>query len=88
MGSNTRSRTPSQQHHQRPEVPETTAEQDEAIRALAESELADLETQPNDVVKDDLSDSSDEDYEPIPWMPPWAHDREAGGSSSAPPQPP
>jgi hypothetical protein len=32
-------------------VPETTAEQDEAIRALAESELADLETQPNDVVK-------------------------------------
>jgi hypothetical protein len=62
MGSSTRSRTPSQQRHQRPEVLETVAEQDKAIRALVESELADLETQPNDVVEDDPSDSSDKDY--------------------------
>jgi hypothetical protein len=43
-------------------VLETATEQDKAIRALAESELADLETQPDDVVEDDPSDSSDEDY--------------------------
>ena len=43
MGYGTRSRTPTSSHRQRPEVQETTAEQDEAIRALAESELADLE---------------------------------------------
>jgi hypothetical protein len=43
-------------------VLETVAEQDKAIRALVESELADLETQPNDVVEDDPSDSSDKDY--------------------------
>jgi hypothetical protein len=43
MGSSTRSRTPSQQR-QRLEVLETTAKQDKAIRAMAESELADLET--------------------------------------------
>jgi hypothetical protein len=53
---------------------------------LEESDLADLKTQPDNVVEDDLSDSSDEDYQPIPWMPQWAHDREASGSSSAPPQ--
>ena len=38
------------------------------------------------MVQDDSSDSSDEDYQPIPLMPTWAHDREAGGSSTAPPQ--
>jgi hypothetical protein len=43
MGSSTRSRTLSLQHHQRPEVPEIEVEQDEAIKAMAESELADLE---------------------------------------------
>jgi len=43
MGSSTRSRTPRLSHHQRPEVPETEAKKDEAIRALVESELVDLE---------------------------------------------
>ena len=55
---------------------------------MAESELADLEAQLDDEDEDDLSNSLDEDYRPIPQMPPWAHDREASGSSSAPPQPP
>ena len=43
-------------------MPEIEAEQDEAIRALADSELADLEAQPNAEDEDDLSDSSYEDY--------------------------
>ena len=55
---------------------------------MAELELADLEAQLDDEVENDPSDSLDEDYQPIPRMPPWAHDREASGSSSAPPQPP
>ena len=33
------------------------------------------------------SDSSDDDYLPIPQMPPSRHDAEAGSSSSAPPAP-
>ena len=40
------------------------------------------------MVESNPTDSSDEDYQPIPWMPPRAHDSEAGGSSLAPPQPP
>jgi hypothetical protein len=67
-------------------VLETVAEQDEAIRAIAEVELEQLEAQHEDVVESDPTDSSDEDYKPIPHMPPRAHDREASGSSSAPPQ--
>ena len=39
------------------------------------------------MVESDPTDSSDEDYQPILHMPPCAHDREAGGSSSAPPHP-
>ena len=39
------------------------------------------------MVESDLTNSSDEDYQSIPHMPPRAHDREAGGSSSTPPQP-
>ena len=35
----------------------------------------------------DTSDSSDDDYLPIPHMPPCRHDAEAGTSSSAPPAP-
>ena len=38
------------------------------------------------MVESDPIDSSDEDYQPIMDMPPCAHDREASGSSSAPPQ--
>ena len=33
------------------------------------------------------SDSSEDDYLPIPQMPPRRHDAEAGSSSSAPPAP-
>jgi len=49
-----------------------------------------LEAQPDDAPLDDLlSDSSDEDYEPVPQMPPpRPHDREASGSISAPPPAP
>ena len=35
----------------------------------------------------DTSDSSDEDYQAIPQMPPHRHDHEAGSSSLAPPAP-
>ena len=51
-------------------MPEIAAEQDEAVRAIAETELEQLEAQQEDVVESDLSDSSDEDYQPIPHMPP------------------
>ena len=43
MGSSTRSRTPTPSHRQRLEVQETTAEQDEAIKAIAETKLEHLE---------------------------------------------
>lgn len=74
------SRTLTQQRR-RVEVPKTEAEQDEAIRAAADTELEQLEAQ-----HDDSSDSSDDDYRPIPPMAPQAHYREASGSSSSPPQ--
>ena len=66
-------------------MPKTTAEQDEAIKAIAATELEHLEAQQEDMVKSDPTDSSDEDYQPILHMPPHAHDREASGSSLAPP---
>ena len=74
------------QPRQRPIVLETIEEQDEAIRGLAEIELVDLEAQQDDTPLDDLlSDSSDEDYEPVPRMPPpRPHNREASGSNLAP----
>ena len=40
------------------------------------------------MVESDPSDSSEDDYQPILKMAPRLHDREASGSSSAPPQPP
>ena len=41
------------------------------------------------MVETDPSDSSDDDYQPIPQMASCPHDREASGSSLAlPPQPP
>ena len=43
-------------------MPETIAEPDEAIRAIAEIELEQLEAQQEDVVKSDPTDNSDEDY--------------------------
>ena len=39
------------------------------------------------MIESDPTDSSDEDYRPISHMPPRAHNKEAGGSSLAPPQP-
>ena len=70
----------------RPEVPETTAQQDDIIRgivAIEEEELA----QQEGLVTSEPSDSFDDDYQPIPQMPPRRHDAEAGSSSSAPPAP-
>ena len=40
------------------------------------------------MVENDPTDSSDDDYQPIPQMAPRPHDREASGSSLAPLQPP
>jgi hypothetical protein len=67
-----------------PEVPETAAEQDETIQGLAKVELADLDAQPANLEEDVATDSTDEDYQPIPrYRSPRPHDHEAGGSSSA-----
>ena len=41
---------------------ETIAEQDEAIRAIAKTELEQLEVQHEDVVESNPTDSSDDDY--------------------------
>jgi hypothetical protein len=65
-------------------VPKTAAEQDANIQGLAEAELADLDAQPADIAEDEASDSTDEDYQPIPrYWSPRPHDHEAGGSGSA-----
>jgi hypothetical protein len=56
---------------ERPEVPETAAEQDVTIEGLA------------DPIEDWASDSTDEDYQPIPrYRSPRPHDHEGGGSGS------
>ena len=39
------------------------------------------------MVESDPNDSTDDDYQDIPRMPPRRHDGEASGSSSAPPAP-
>jgi hypothetical protein len=80
----TREQAPRPGQRQRPEVPETAVEQDETVEGLAEAELADLDTQPADPVEDDATDSTDEDYQPIPqYRSPRSHDHEIGGSGSA-----
>jgi hypothetical protein len=80
----TREQTPAPGQRERPEVPETTAEQDATIQGLAEAELTDLDAQPADVAEDEVSDSTDEDYQPIPrYRSPRPHDHEADGSGSA-----
>jgi hypothetical protein len=69
---------------ERPEVPETAAEQDATVQGLAEAELVDLDAQPADIAEDEASDSTDEDYQPIPRY--WSlrpHDHEVGGSGLA-----
>jgi hypothetical protein len=80
----TREEAPRLGQHQRAEVLETAAEQDETVEGLAEAKLVDLDAQPADPEEDDVTDSTDEDYQPIPWYrSPWSHDHEAGGSGSA-----
>jgi hypothetical protein len=80
----TREQAPSLGQRQRPEVLETAAEQDETVEGLAEAELADLDAQPADPVEDVATDSTDEDYQPIPrYHSPQPHDHKAGGSGSA-----
>jgi hypothetical protein len=65
-------------------VPKTAAEQDATVQDLAEAELVDLDAQPTDIAEDEASDSTDEDYQPIPrYRSPRPHDHEAGGSGSA-----
>ena len=79
----TSGQTPVSARHQRPPVTQSEAEQDEAIRAMAEAEEAGA---PDTAFPfaDPSSDSTDEDYEP-PRFVPRSHDHEAGGSSLAPP---
>ena len=72
------------QPHRRPDVPKTAAQQDEIIRGIAATKEEELEAQ-QEVTES--SDSSDDDYWPIPHMPPRRHDVEAGSSSLAPPAP-
>ena len=69
-------------HH--PDVPEFVAQQDEIIRGIAATEEEQLEAQEE---RTESSDSSDDDYRPIPQMPPRRHDAEANSSSLAPPAP-
>jgi hypothetical protein len=80
----TREQAPSPGQRQRPEVLEIAAEQDETVEGLDEAKLADLDPQPADLVEDVATDSTDEDYQPIPrYRSPRPHDHEAGGSGSA-----
>jgi hypothetical protein len=80
----TREQAPRPGQRQRSEVPETAAEQDETIEGLAEAELADLDTQSANPVEDVATDSTDEDYQPIPrYRFPRSHDHEAGSLGSA-----
>jgi len=55
------------------------------VGEIADAELAALETQQGATDEDDYSDSSDEEYRPIPRYSPRPHDAE-GSSSAAPPQ--
>ena len=78
----------SRQPSHRPEVPETVAQQDEIIRVIAESEKAQLDAEPEVEIDSDPTDSSDDDYPPIPQMAPLPHDRKASTSGLAPLPPP
>ena len=62
-------RTPSQPCH-RPEVPETVAQQDETISGIAATKEEQLDAQQEGMVERDPSNSSDDDYQDIPRMPP------------------
>ena len=69
MLHHSRARTPSQPRH-RLEVPETIAQQDEVIRGIAAIEEEQLDAQQEGMVESDPSDSSNDDYQAIPQMPP------------------
>ena len=71
----------------RPDVPETTAQQDAIIRGIAATEEEQLDAQQEGMVESDPSDSSDEDYRDIPQMTPCRYDHKADSSSLAPPTP-
>jgi hypothetical protein len=58
----TREQAPGPGQRQRPEVPETAAEQDKTVEGLAEAELADLDAQLADPAEDVATDSTNEDY--------------------------
>ena len=68
------------QPRRRLDIPESAAQQDEIIRGIAATEEEQLEAQEE---RSESSDSSNDNYLPIPQMPPRRHD----GSSSAPPAP-
>ena len=68
-------------------MPEIVAQQDETIRGIATTEEEQLDAQQEGMVERDPSDSSDDDYQAIPQMPPQRHNAEAGSSSLAPPAP-
>ena len=68
-----------------PEVLESATQHNEIITGIVATKEEEL-TQQEGVVVSDPSDSSDDDYQPIPRMP-QRHDHEAGNSSSAPPAP-
>jgi hypothetical protein len=75
--------TPARQSR-RLEVLEIATEQDAAVRDIAETELAQLETQGAEVEVIDTFDSSDIEYRPPPRFSPRPHDPEASGSGLAP----
>jgi hypothetical protein len=58
----TREQAPGPGQRQRPEVPETAAEQDKTVEGLAEAELADQDAQLADPAEDVATDSTNEDY--------------------------
>ena len=86
MAQRIRHSTPQAPAHpsHRPDILESAAQQDEIIRGIAAIEEEQLEAQQE---MTESSDSSDDDYLPIPQMPPRRYDVEAGSSSSAPPAP-
>ena len=69
MLRHSRVRTPSQPRHH-PEVLESATQQDEIFRGFAAIEEEQLDAQQEGVVESDPSDSSDDDYQSIPQMPP------------------
>ena len=51
-------------------MPESTTQHDETIRGITAIEEEELDAQQEGMVESDPSDSSDDDYQDIPQMPP------------------